>query len=65
MGYYAVYSRYRTHHQAWGGRFTVSPDAGVNALEGVLESAIAAHGDAVVMWTQEELPLKVRVRSVS
>jgi hypothetical protein len=63
-GYHAVYSRYRTDHRAWGRRFTVSPDAGVNVLEG-LQSAIAAHGDAAVMWTQEELPLKVRVRSVS
>lgn len=58
-GGYALYGKYRPHGGSWSGRFTLSPDAGVEVLEESF-AEVAPRGDAVVMWKQEERPLKVR-----
>lgn len=62
-GGYALHGRYRAHGGAWGDRTTVSPDAGVEVLERTYVRVTPA-GDVVVLWKQEERPLKVRVLSV-
>jgi hypothetical protein len=63
-GGYALYGRYRPDGGEWSERFTVSPDAGVEVLEETY-AAVAPDGDVVVLWKQEERPLKVRVMTAS
>lgn len=63
-GGYDLQGAYRPHGGRWTAPFTISPDAGVEVLE---ESAcaVAPDGDVVVLWKQEDRPLKVRVRTAS
>jgi hypothetical protein len=63
-GGYALYGAYRPHGGTWGERFTVSPDAGVEVLEEQF-AGVTPGGDVVVLWTQEERPLKVRAMTGS
>jgi hypothetical protein len=63
-GGYALYGMYRPDGGAWSERFTVSPDAGVEVLEEQV-AGVAPGGDVVVLWKQEERPLKVRVMTAS
>lgn len=58
-GGYALYGKYRPHGGSWSRRFTISPDAGVEVLEETF-AEVAPKGGVVVMWKQEDLPLKVR-----
>jgi hypothetical protein len=58
-GEYALTGADRPHGGAWSAPFVISPDAGVEVLES-LHAAVTAVGDVVVLWKQEDLPLKVR-----
>lgn len=59
-GGYALFGKYRPHGGVWGDRATVSPDAGAEVLESTAV-AMAPDGTVVLLWKQEERPLKVRV----
>lgn len=63
-GGYALYGMYRPHGGDWNERFTISPDAGVEVLEATY-AQVAPDGDVVVLWRQEERPLKVRLMTAS
>ncbi|MFC4786222.1 hypothetical protein ACT8ZV_17225 [Nocardioides sp. MAHUQ-72] len=63
-GLYALWGKYRPRDGVWGRQATISPDSGVEVLEETF-AAMAPDGDVVVLWEQEERPLKVRVMTTS
>jgi hypothetical protein len=63
-GGYALYGKYLPRGGDWSGRFTLSPDAGVEVLEWT-SAAVGPGGDVAVLWKQEERPLKVRLMDAS
>ena len=63
-GQYALYGRYLPRGGPWSGRFTISPDAGVEVLENTA-AQVAPDGDVAVLWKQEARRLKVRLMTAS
>lgn len=63
-GMYSVNGIYRSHGGTWTTPFTISPATAVDVLDRLL-SQVAPNGDVVVMWEQEDLPLRVRVMTTS
>lgn len=63
-GSYGLWAAYRPSGGDWHATTTVQPDSGVDVLE-TTTSQVAPHGDAVLLWDQEERPLRARVLSVS
>jgi hypothetical protein len=59
-GLYALYGTYRPGGGSWTSPVTLSPETDVDVLETV-DAWVAPNGDPVVMWSQEGMPLKVRV----
>lgn len=60
---YGLWGRYRAARQGWGAATTVQPDRGVDVLESV-HAQVLPGGDAVLLWAQEERPLRARVLAV-
>lgn len=63
-GRYALYGTYLPGGGSWTDPATLSPEAEVDAVESI-DAEVAPNGDAVVMWDQEDMPLRVRVGSAS
>lgn len=61
-GGYALLGTYRPSGGTWGEPVTISPDPGADVLEATY-AQIAPEGDVAVLWKQESMPLKVRLRS--
>jgi hypothetical protein len=59
-GEYALYGMYLPNGGTWTSPVTLSPETDVDVLE-TIDAGVAPNGDAVVMWDQEDMPLKVRV----
>ena len=59
-GEYALYGMYLPNGGTWTSQVTLSPETDVDVLE-TIDAEVAQNGDAVVMWDQEDMPLKVRV----
>lgn len=59
-GQYALYGTYLPSGGSWTSRVALSPETAVDVLESI-DAKVAPSGDAVVMWDQEDMPLKVRV----
>jgi hypothetical protein len=59
-GQYALYGTYLPGGGGWTSPVTLSPETAVDVLESI-DARVAPNGDAVVMWDQEDMPLKVRV----
>jgi hypothetical protein len=59
-GEYGLYGTYMPAGGSWATPVTLSPETEVDVLE-TIDAQVAPSGDAVVMWDQEGMPLKVRV----
>lgn len=59
-GSYGVFGRFRPHGGSWSESYSIWPDTGVDVLEGA-GAAMAPDGEVVVIWDQEEAPLRARV----
>jgi hypothetical protein len=59
-GEYALYGMYLPNGGTWTSQVTLSPETDVDVLE-TIDAEVAQNGDALVMWDQEDMPLKVRV----
>ena len=61
---YGMWGRYRPAGQGWHATTTAQPDSGqVDVLEAT-QTLVAPGGDVVLLWAQEERPLRARVLSV-
>lgn len=63
-GGYDLRGAYQPHGGTLGEPATISPDAGAEVLEET-HAVVTPAGDVVVLWKQEERPLKVRVLTAS
>ena len=60
---YGLWGRYRPARRGWAPATTAQPDTGVDVLESV-RAQVLPGGDPVLLWAQEERPLRARVLAV-
>lgn len=59
-GLYALYGSYLPRAGSWTGPVTLSSQMDVDVVDSI-DAQVAPNGDAVLMWDQEDWPLRVRV----